>query len=183
MSRPLTPEVRRIVGLPTLDRRPYNWSFACFVVALAVAPLLVGRYWVWAGLVVLVGLGVVPLVRHLERREAVRREDLYLNGAEVVARVADCEPGARRKTDRKRPSGLVRVEFLVDGARVQASVFGSPLSRRGLSPGDDVVLVYDPKEPKRCLIVEKIAREAPKSRAERKRVREGGDPPPAAPSA
>lgn len=175
-QRPLTPEIRRTVGLPPLDRKGYNWSFALFVVCLACAPLLVGRYWVWSGLVVLVGLGVVPLVRHLERREAIRREDLYLQGAEVIGRVLDCEPGHRRKSDRQRPSGLVRVEFLVPSEgktpkRVQASVFGSPLSRRGLAPGDDVVIVYDPLTPEHCLVIEKIAREAPKTRAERRRER------------
>ena len=158
--RPLTAEVRRRVGLPPIDRRPYNWPLALFCTAIACAPLAIGRYWTACALVALVALGLLPALRRHDRRGAEAREDLYLFGTEVVGRVLDVEPGTRTPRDRVKPSGLVRVEFLVGVERVVASVFDSPLTRRGLDHGDDVVLVYDPSDPLRCLVIEKIAREA-----------------------
>ncbi len=42
--------------------------------------------------------------------------------------------------------------------RITASIFGCPFARKGLEPGDDVVVYYAAEEPQRCLIVERIAR-------------------------
>ena len=37
-------------------------------------------------------------------------------------------------------------------------VMGSPLARRGLEPGDDVIVYYEANEPHRCLVIEKVKR-------------------------
>ena len=158
LPRPLTPEIRKRVGLPKVDRRPYNWSFAAFVVAVFCMPLAMGR-WYWAAvLLAIVGLGVIPLLRHLERRGAILREEIYVHGREVVGRVVEVEPGTQTKRERERPSGLVHVEFFVDKQLVRATVHDSPLTRRGLQPGDDVVIVHAADQPTRCLVIERIAR-------------------------
>jgi uncharacterized membrane protein YgcG len=93
-------------------------------------------------------------VRWLEHREAIGRERLYREGHEVVARVVDVEPAGAGRRDH-----VVRVEFMVESAHVKAVVFGAPLARRGLRPGEHVMVVYDPQAPQRCIVVERAKRE------------------------
>ncbi|GAC1352945.1 MAG: hypothetical protein NVS3B20_08820 [Polyangiales bacterium] len=153
MPRALTKESRKRVGLPKVHARPYRWSFVALVVVIATTPMLLAAYYRTAVITVVVAFALVPLLQWWERREAQVRERLFLNGEEAVARVLEVEPGGAREHDR-----TVRLEFFADKARVSATVMGSPLARRGLRPGDDVVVVYDRIEPTRCLIVERILR-------------------------
>jgi hypothetical protein len=104
---------------------------------------------------VAVGFVVLPLVRWFERRDAIRREDVYRFGTETAGRILDVEPA----TGPDRSDHIVRVEFRAGGAVVQTSVIGCPLARRGLMPDDEVVVIYAPERPTRCLVVRKAARE------------------------
>ncbi len=164
VPRALTPEVRKRVGIPALKPAPYRVGFVAMVVALAGGlMLLLGWYKTTFALVVF-ALGVLPALRWWERREAALRDRVYTHGAEVVGRVLDVEPGGP-----DRMGKIVRLEFLVGERKISASVFGCPLARRGLEPGDDVVVYYDESEPMRCLIAEKIARTtSPKARKVRR---------------
>jgi len=148
--RRITAEVRRDLDLPAVAYAPYRWAFASFVVATACVPLLLAKLWMLSGAAVVIGLVVAPAVRWFEHREATWREEVYRSGLEAKGRVVDIEPpGARRKDH------TVRVEFTVAGAAIQASIFGCPLARKGLMPGDDVVIFYAADRPARCLIVAK----------------------------
>jgi hypothetical protein len=109
---------------------------------------------------VFISLGLLPAVRWFEKREIELRERVFTHGKEVVGRVLDVEPGGPDRNGK-----IVRLEFLVGTERIAASLFGCPLSRKGLEPGDDVVVYYAPEEPQRCLVIEKIARKvSPKAR-------------------
>jgi hypothetical protein len=72
---------------------------------------------------------------------------------ETVARVIEVEPGGRTRRDH-----IVRLEFFVGKQRVETRVIGAPLARRGIGPGDDVVVVYQKDQPAHCLIVERVTR-------------------------
>jgi hypothetical protein len=157
VPRPLTPEIRAQIGLPTADRRPYRWAFAAMVVAIAAVPLVLAGWANAAVAVAIFAFVVLPAYRAWERREIDRLEQTYLHGDEAVARVVDVEPAGPGRTDR-----TVRLEFFAGPKHVRASVLGSPLTRKGLAPGDDVVVAYAPSEPSRCVIVERVRR-APKS--------------------
>jgi hypothetical protein len=155
VNRALTPEVRKLTGLPRVSYKPYPWRIAFLMVAIGVIPLIVLGKWMFVALFLTVVLGVVPSVRWLEHREAIGRERLFLEGREVVARVIDVEPAGTGRRDH-----VVRVEYLVGDARVQGVVFGAPLARRGLRPGENVLVVYDPQTPQRCIVVERVKAEA-----------------------
>jgi hypothetical protein len=111
----------------------------------------------WKACLVVVAIGFValPLVRWFEGRDLARIEDIYRFGSETTGRILDVEPAAGPG----RSDHIVRVEFRAAGAVVQASVIGCPLARRGLAPDDEVVVLYAPDRPARCLVVRKIARE------------------------
>jgi hypothetical protein len=153
-ARTLSPELRARLNLPVVARVPYHWSFACVIVATVCLPLVLASMWKAAALAVVVGLVVLPAVRVIEAREASWREEVYRTGVEVKGRVLDVEPAGAGRRDH-----LVRVEFFSDGALVRASVVGCPLARKGLQPGDDVVIIHDSKAPPRCLVVSKTAPE------------------------
>ncbi len=136
MNRALTPEVRKLTGLPRVSYKPYPWRIALLMAALGVIPLIVMGKWMFVALFLAVVLGVIPSVRWFEHREAIGREQLYREGREVVARVVDVEPAGAGRRDH-----VVRVEYLVDDAKVQGVVFGAPLARRGLRPGENVLVV------------------------------------------
>jgi hypothetical protein len=153
--RELSRAVRAELGLSEVVHAPYRWAFASLVVVTACVPLMLAKLWKTCGLAMFVGLVVLPLVRWYERREAMGRENVYRFGIETTARVLDVEPAAG-------PSGadhIVRIEFRADGVVVHASVIGCPLARRGLMPEDEVVVLYAPDRPTRCLIVRKAERE------------------------
>ena len=152
-ARTLTPKLRKWLGLPAANRQPYRWSFAVFFVAVGSIPMIFAGWWYLAITLAIVALGVVPLIRALEHRHTDARETLYHKGKEAVARVIDVEPGGAKQHDR-----TVRVEFFADRVRIAAPVMGSPLARRGLRPGDDVVIVYDPASPQHCLLIERVVR-------------------------
>jgi uncharacterized membrane protein YgcG len=155
VNRALTPEVRKLTGLPRVSYKPYPWRIALLMAAIGVIPLVVMGKWMFVALFLTVVLGVVPSVRWLEHREQIARERLFLEGREVVARVIDVEPAGAGRRDH-----VVRVEYLVDEVRVQGVVFGAPLARRGLRPGENVLVVYDPQTPQRCIVVERVKAEA-----------------------
>ena len=152
--RALTAEVRTELDLPVVERIPYRWAFACLVVATACVPLVLASLWTLTLLAVAIGLVVIPAVRWFEHRDAAWREDVYRSGTEARGRVLDVEPAGARRRDH-----IVRVEFLAAGAMVRASVIGCPLARKGLAPGDDVVILYAPERPARCLVIGRSARE------------------------
>jgi hypothetical protein len=153
--RVLTPAVRAELGISEVPRAPYRWAFASLVVGTACVPLMLASMWKSCVAAVAVGFVVLPLVRWFERRDAARREEVYLFGAETTGRVLDVEPS----TGPGRADHIVRIEFRADGAMVQASIIGCPLARRGLLPDDEVVILYAPDRPTRCLVVRKAARE------------------------
>lgn len=158
MARELTPDLRKRLGLPRPDETPYRWSFALLLAALAAVPLLLAKMpWVAAGVFV-VALGVLPAVRWHERRERLARERVYTDGTEVIARVTAVEPGG----DDRRALRPVRIQFLAGERSIETAVHGSPLARRGLQPGDDVVVLFDPVEPQRCLLLDRVARDRKK---------------------
>lgn len=152
-TRNITTEVRKRVGIPRVDATPYRWSFAFLVVACAATPLLLAKMFRPSLLIASFGLLVVPAVRWYERREARRREILYEAGEEAIARVSAVEPGSANSKDR-----LIRVDFWAGEVHIETNVMGSPLARRGLEPGDDVTVLYDPADPHRCLVIEKVKR-------------------------
>jgi hypothetical protein len=146
--RRLTAEVRAELDLPVVELRRYRWTFACVVVGTACVPLLLAKLWTLAVVTVLGGLVVIPLFRWFEHREASWREEVYRSGSEATGRVLDIEPAGSQRRDH-----TVRVEFLDGRTTVRASVFGCPLARKGLMPGDDVVILYAADRPARCLVV------------------------------
>jgi hypothetical protein len=146
--RQITVEVRRELDLPVVKLAPYRWAFASFFVATACLPLLLAKLWTLAVAAVLIGLVAIPAVRWFEYREASWREEVYRSGLEAIGRVVDIEPAGSRRRDH-----TVRVEFLAGRERVHASIFGCPLARKGLMPGDDVVVLYAAERPSRCLVV------------------------------
>jgi len=153
--RELTRAVRAELGLTEVTHAPYRWAFASLVVFTACVPMMLARLWKACWGAIVIGFVVLPLVRWFERRDAARREDVYRFGMETTGRVLDVEPS----TGPGRSDHIVRVEFRVDAAVVQASVIGCPLARRGLMPDDEVVVLYAPERPTRCLVVRKVARE------------------------
>jgi hypothetical protein len=125
------------------------------MVVLGAIPVIVLGKWLILALFVAVVLGVIPSVRWLEHRDAISRERLYVEGEEVVARVVDVEPAGAGRRDH-----VVRVEFLAGEQLVRGVVFGAPLARRGLRPGENVLVVYDPRTPQRCIVVERVKLDA-----------------------
>jgi hypothetical protein len=152
--RSLTPALRSELGLPDVATPPYKWAFASMVVGIAAVPLGLAHMWSACIGGALIGLVILPAVRWFEQREAHRREDVYRYGTEVTGRVLDVEPAGPGRTDH-----VVRVEFRAGDTIVRTSAVGSPLARRGLAPDDDVLVVYAPEQPARCLVVRKVARE------------------------
>ncbi|HMI89450.1 MAG TPA: DUF3592 domain-containing protein [Polyangiaceae bacterium] len=146
--RRLTPELRRELDLPAVKLVPYRWAFACVVVGTACVPLVLAKLWTLAVMAVLIGLVVIPALRWFEHREASWREDVYRSGLEAMGRVLDVEPAGSRRRDH-----TVRIEFFAGKEMVRASVFGCPLARKGLMPGDNVVVLYAANRPARCLVV------------------------------
>lgn len=130
--RKLTPAIRRELGIPEADARPYRWGFAVLVVALVAVPLLLAKMAWAAGVVAAAALVGVPLVRRIEQGELRLRERAFEEGDEARGVVLRVEPGGDGGRDRP-----VHVE-LEDGRKLV--VRGSPLARRGLGPGDSVLL-------------------------------------------
>ena len=153
VRREITPEVRRRVGLPTIHDQPYRWSFAFFWVVVAITPCLIGGYYRIALAVIAIGLAIIPALRWIEIRQLRARERIYEDGLEVVARVIEVEPSGSLRHDH-----IVRIEFLAGKTRVETAVLHCPLARRGLGPGDDVVVIYAADEPHHCLVVDRVAR-------------------------
>jgi hypothetical protein len=140
--------------LPKRELAPYRWAFASVVVGTACIPLVLASLWTLAIAAVVIGLIILPAARWFEHREALWREHVYRNGVETTAHVIDVEPAGARRRDH-----IVRVEFFAHGAVFRASVVGSPLARKGLAPGDDVVVIYAASSPERCLIVSRAPTE------------------------
>lgn len=155
VPRELTAATRKKLGLPAAKIPPYRFAYIGLLCALIGVPMLMIGWFKATFALVFVSLGLVPLVRWYEKREIELRDRVYTHGNEVVGRVLDVEPGGPDRNGK-----VVRVEFLVGEQRVAASVFGCPLTRKGLEPGDDVVLYYAAEEPQRCLIVERIPRKS-----------------------
>ena len=153
MPRELTPEVRQKLGLASSAAVPYRWTFAAIVVAIGSAPLLVAGYYRVSFAAAAFAFVAVPAMRWLTARDAERRERVFREGSEARGLVIAVEPGSDRTKDR-----IVRIEYLVNGERVKASVLGCPLARRGLSPGDEVTFLYEPTDPQMCLLAERTRR-------------------------
>ncbi|HEX9296316.1 MAG TPA: hypothetical protein VF881_10785 [Polyangiaceae bacterium] len=151
--RALTPEVRAELGLPAISPTRYRWSFAALVVGTACIPLLLAKLWSMCALAFAIGFVIFPFVRWMETRDASWREEVYRSGKEAIGRVLDVEPAGPGRADH-----IVRVEFGVGASVVRASVIGCPLARRGLLPDDDVLIVYAPERPTRCLVLRKAPR-------------------------
>jgi hypothetical protein len=149
--RIVTPAVRAAVGLPTLVRARYPWAFAALLVGVACVPLLMASMWNASLLAAAVGLVIIPGFRWFEHREKAWRENTYRHGTETRGRVLDVEPAGSSRADH-----TVRVEFIVRGETIRASIVGCPLARRGLMPDDEVTIVYDEARPTQCLVVAKV---------------------------
>jgi hypothetical protein len=154
-GRALTPEARVELGLAPVSSAPYRWAFAALVVGTACVPLMLAGLWKACFAAGAIGFVILPLVHWFEHRDAKRREDVYRFGSETTGRVLDVEPS----TGPKRSDHIVRIEFRASGNVIRASIIGCPLARRGLLPEDDVVVLYLPEDPERCLVVRKVARE------------------------
>jgi uncharacterized membrane protein YgcG len=158
--RELTPAIRKKIGLPAAKVPPYRFAFVGLLVALIGVPMLMLAWFKATFALVFVALVMLPAVRWWEKREIANRDRVYTHGREVVARVLDVEPGGP-----DRGGKVVRVQFMVkvpSPKLVEASVFGCPLARKGLEPGDDVVVVHDADQPLHCLVIERVARSKPK---------------------
>ncbi|MBI2394282.1 MAG: hypothetical protein HYV09_32220, partial [Deltaproteobacteria bacterium] len=153
VPRPLTAEVRKRVGLPVAKIPPYRFGYVALLLVLAGAPMLLIGWFKATFALAFVSLAVLPAVRFYEKREHQLRERVYTHGKEVVGRVLDVEPGGPDRNGK-----IVRLEFQLGETRIAASIFGCPFARKGLEPGDDVVVYYAPDEPHRCVIAERIAR-------------------------
>lgn len=151
--RVLTARVRKRLGLPTAKVPPYRFGFVALLNGLVGVPVLMLGWFKTMFALAVVSLGVLPAVRWFEKREVALRDRVFTHGKEVIARVLDVEPGGPDRNGK-----VVRIEFDVHTTRITASVFGCPFARKGLEPGDDVVVYYAAEEPQRCLIVERIAR-------------------------
>jgi hypothetical protein len=154
-GRPLTAAIRQELGLPAVTDAPYRWAFAALVVATVSVPLMLAGLWKACFAAAAIGLVILPLVRWFEHRDAKRREDVYRFGSETRGRVLDVEPS----TGPNRSDHIVRVEFVAGGNVIRASLIGCPLARRGLLPEDEVVILYAPERPERCLVARKVAHE------------------------
>jgi uncharacterized membrane protein len=160
VPRVLTSATRKKLGLPAAKVPPYRFAFIALLCVLIGVPMLLLAWFKATFALVFVSLGLVPGVRWFEKREIELRDRVFTHGLEVVARVLDVEPGGPDRNGK-----VVRLEFLVGEQRIAASVFGCPFARKGLEPGDDVVVYHAPDEPHRCLIVERIARKvSPRAR-------------------
>jgi hypothetical protein len=160
VPRALTSATRKKLGLPAAKVPPYRFAYIALLCTLIGIPMLMIGWFKATFALVFVSLGLVPSIRWFEKREIGLRDRVFTHGHEVVARVLDVEPGGPDRNGK-----VVRLEFLVGTTRIAASVFGCPFARKGLEPGDDVVVYYAPEEPHRCLIVERIARKSsPKAR-------------------
>ena len=160
VPRALTAETRKKLGMKAAKVPPYRFAFMGLMCALVGVPMLMLAWFKATFALVFIAMGLVPAIRWWEKREAELRDRVFTHGKEVVARVLDVEPGGPDRNGK-----VVRLEFLVGEQRIAASVFGCPFARKGLEPGDDVVVYYDEGEPHRCLIVERIARKvSPKAR-------------------
>jgi hypothetical protein len=153
--RSLTPAIRAELGLSAATQPPYRWAFTSLIVATACVPLMLAALWTACIGAVVIGFVILPLVRWFEHRDVVRREDVFRFGKEATGRVLDVEPAAAPG----HSDHIVRVEFRAEGGLIRASVIGCPLARRGLMPDDEVVVLYAPDRPTRCLVVRKVARE------------------------
>lgn len=151
---PLTPESRRLLGLPPASALKYPWPAAVITVLLGVGPLWLAGYRSIAVLLVVLGFVILPTMRWMERRERKDRERLYHQGRDGFGVVLAVEPAGAQKNDH-----LVRLELFIAGKRIETFVTGSPLARRGLAPGDDVKVIYDERDPRRCLLLERSRRE------------------------
>jgi hypothetical protein len=145
----LTPELRRRLALPETTAPPFRWAFAALVVGLASVPLVLAGYRLLPLGIAAVGLGGLPLLRWIERRDAVDRERVYTDGVAVTGEVLAVEPAGQGRQDH-----LVQVRFEAGGKEIDASVRGCALARRGLSPGDRVTVLHLPAEPRRCLVLD-----------------------------
>jgi hypothetical protein len=150
--RPITAEVRKRVGLPKSATR-YPWARALILTGVFGLPLALAGWGSLTAILALVALIVLPAWRAVERRETTARERLYTHGDEAVARIVEIEPAGAGRRDH-----VVHVEYYVGNTRHDARIVAAPLARKGLRPGDDAAIVFDPKEPTRCLLILKIAR-------------------------
>ena len=153
--RALTPEVRRKVGLPERTLAPYGWPTAVIAVFVFGVPLAIAGHPGLAALLALAALVVVPVWRRVEHRAATAAEGLYRDGQAALARIVYVEPAGPGRRDH-----LIRLTYAAAGARVETKIVGAPLARQGLQPGEEVVVVYDPRQPTRCLVVERATAEA-----------------------
>lgn len=151
---PLTPELRKRLGLPLAPAARYPWPVAAMVVVLGFGPLWLAGYRSLAGVLVALGFVVLPAMRWMERREWQERERLYALGREGFGVVLAVEPAGDQRNDH-----IVRLELFVEGKRIQTIATGSPLARKGLGPGDEIKVIYDERDPRRCLLLERSRRE------------------------
>lgn len=149
----LTPALRQKLGLPAVADRPYPWPLAVMMVALASGALWLAGYPKLMAVVAAAGLVVLPGVRWLEGHDRSERERLYRQGREARATIIEVEPAGDRRNDHR-----VRLELFVDGKPVTATVVGSPLARQGLGPGDEVRVIHDERDPRRCLLLGRAPR-------------------------
>ena len=151
--RAVTPAIRAELGLAERPTSPYPWAFAAVVVGVACIPLGLASMWKACSSAVGVGFVILPFFRWLEQRDGAWREDVYRYGTETNGRVLDVEPPGAGRADH-----LVRIEFRAGAELVRASVLGCPLARRGLGPDEEIVVLFAPDCPTRCLIVGKVFR-------------------------
>jgi hypothetical protein len=154
LRRALTPDLRRDLGLSIAKEKPYRWSFAVLVVGIAAVPLLFAGYVKTTLALALVAFVILPAFRFWEHREARLRVRVYEEGEEAIGTVLAVEPPGADNEDRP-----IVVEFDARGARIEARVSGCRLARRGLGPGETVRVVFDPQDPSRCLVTERVTRE------------------------
>lgn len=145
---PLNAETRKRLGLPLTTPKPYPWALAVLLVVLGVGPLWLATYHRAAVALVVIGLIVLPVMQWVEHHEKIERERLYLHGNEGHAVIIEIEPPSDKRNDHR-----VRLEVFAGGQKIRTTVVGCPLARQGIGPGDEVRVAYDPRDPRRCLIL------------------------------
>lgn len=157
--RELTPELRKKIGLPAKPMAAFPWATALIAVGTFGIPIALAGYWKLSALIAVAVLVGWPIWRRVEHANERAGEQIYRFGIEAVARVIDVEPAGPGQRNH-----LTVVEFMVGDDRVTAKVVGAPLARKGLRPGEDVIVIHDRTTPTRAVVVDRVERVGAKRR-------------------
>ncbi len=157
--RELTAEMRKKVGLPAKAMAAFPWATALIAVGTFGVPIALAGYWKLSTFIAVAVLIGWPIWRRVEHANERAGEHTFRFGAEAVARVIDVEPAGPGQRNH-----LTVVEFMVGETRVTAKVVGAPLARKGLRPGEDVIVIHDRDVPTKAVVVDRVERTGAKRR-------------------